>query len=130
WDEVEELVRSGLIEVESHTLSHARVHTAPRLAGFLTPALQSGYASLDVPLIHEDERDLSAGAAALGTPLLVSAPRTGESLRFFEEPRIRRRAVETVAAGGGEAFFGQPDWEKRLRRLVAGPIEGRWETAA
>ena len=106
WEEVEALARSGVFEFQSHTLTHARVHVAPRLAGFLRPESKRGYAAMDVPLVADGSRDLLAEEVPLGTPLLASAPRTSEALRFFEEPDVRAACrVAAVAAGGGEAFF-------------------------
>jgi len=128
WEEVDALARSGVFEFHSHTLSHARIHTAPRVAGFLAPWDRVGYHAMDVPLLHEAGRDLFAGDAPLGTPLLRSEPRTSEALRFFEDPEARRACVERVAAEGGPAFFQRKDWRRRLERLLDGrSIRGRYE---
>ncbi len=129
WQEVEALARSGLFDFQSHTLMHARIHTAPRVAGFLTPALRRGYDAMDVPLVEVDGCDRVAPDLPLGTPLLRSEPRTSESLRFYEDAAIRRACVEAVAEEG-EGFFARRDWQPRLRRLVERrPIAGRWESA-
>jgi peptidoglycan/xylan/chitin deacetylase (PgdA/CDA1 family) len=129
WEEVESLARSGAFEFESHTLTHARIHVAPVLAGFVTPESRRGYAAMDIPLVAEAGRDLLGEEVPLGTPLLRSAPRTSEELRFFEEPHFRRGCVEAVAEGGGENFFRQRGWKGRLRRRIArASIRGRYET--
>ena len=129
WEEVGTLARAGVFEFESHTLTHARIHVAPRLAGFVRPEMRRGYAAMDVPLVAEGPRDLLAEDVPLGTPILTSAPRTSEQLRFFEEPDLRSACVAAVAAGGGEDFFRNVDAEARLRRLFRGrPIRGRFET--
>ena len=129
WEEIDSLMRSGLFEFQSHTLTHARIHTAPRVTGFLTPELRHGYAAMDVPLMEVDGSDRLAHELPLGTPLLFSESRTSESLRFYEDADIRRACVETVAEEG-EGFFARGDWRARLQRLVARrPIGGREETA-
>lgn len=130
WEEVEALQRSGLFEFQSHTLSHARIHVAPRVVGFLTPELRRGYAAMDVPLLRgADGADRLAGQMPLGTPLLASQPRTSEELRFFEEAGLGRACVEAVAEGGGEGFFLRGDWRRILTRaLRATPVAGRIET--
>ena len=107
------------------------MHTAPEVVGFLTPEMRTGYAAMDVPLVAEEGVDLLAPDVPLGTPLLRSEPRTAEALRFFEEPAIRAECVRMVAGEGGEAFFAEPGWERRLWRLVRGRrVDGRVETAA
>jgi len=106
------------------------VHTAPRIAGFMNPALRTGYGPLDAPLIHENGRDLFAPDVPLGTPLLRDAPRLSEGTRFYEDSSLRRASVEYVAEHGGEHLFEQPDWEKRLQRVTARvALTGRLESA-
>jgi peptidoglycan/xylan/chitin deacetylase (PgdA/CDA1 family) len=129
WEEVEVLSGSGLFEFHSHSLTHARIHTGPHLVDFLTPPMREGYRSLDVPRIHEGGRDLPVERIPLGTPLLRSAPRLSEERRFYEDPAIRREAVERVAAEGGEGFFCKNGWRRTLRSLMAArPLRGRLET--
>jgi hypothetical protein len=126
---VEALSKTGLFDFQSHTLTHARVHTGPRLEGFVTPWSRRGYDAFDQPLVHEGGRDLLGEEAPLGTPLFRSAPRTSEALRFFEDPAVRGRCVGAVEKEG-ESFFRQPDWEKILRRRLSRQrVRGRVETS-
>jgi len=129
WEEVDALARTGRFDFQSHTLTHARVHAAPRVEGFATPASRRGYDAFDQPLVRDGERDLLGTDVPLGTPLLRSAPRVSEVVRFFEGEGIRRECARIVAEEGGEAFFARPGWEERLRRAVARQrVEGRFET--
>jgi peptidoglycan/xylan/chitin deacetylase (PgdA/CDA1 family) len=132
WEEIEAMARSGLWDFASHTLTHARIHVAPRVVDFLAPEARRGYRAMDVPLLLTDDGgDLLAEAAEPGTPLLASAPRTSEALRFREDPRFRRLFLARVAEAGGGAFFLRPDWRQDLRRLARGlPVPGRHETAS
>jgi peptidoglycan/xylan/chitin deacetylase (PgdA/CDA1 family) len=129
WEEVESLAATSRFDFQSHTLTHARVHTGLRVVGFATPSSRRGYEAFDQPLVRDGDRDLMGEEVPLGTPLLASSPRVSEAVRFFEEPEIRRACVETVAEEGGEAFFADPAWERRLRACVAGRrVGGRVET--
>jgi peptidoglycan/xylan/chitin deacetylase (PgdA/CDA1 family) len=131
WDEVRLLARSGLFDLESHSLTHARVHTEPILEGFVTPGVGSGYTAMDVPLIHDQGADQLAGEVPLGTPLLRAQPRTSEALRFYEDLAARKACVEEVRQGGGAEFFKAPGWRQRLRQIAGQtPTKGRLETAA
>lgn len=130
WEEVERLSRCGLFDLQSHSHSHARVHTSPYVVDFVTPEMRLGYRSLDVPLIHDGGRDLPVEEVPLGTPLLRSAPRLSEARRFYEDPASRRAAVDRVAAEGREAFFHKGGWRRRLHTLLdQAPLRGRLETA-
>jgi peptidoglycan/xylan/chitin deacetylase (PgdA/CDA1 family) len=131
WEQVESLAASGTFDFQSHTLHHARIHVAPRVAGFMTPWMRRGYAAFDVPLVERGGRDLLAENVPLGTPLLRSEPRTSEALRFHEDAAARQACIEAVAAAGGAAFFERPRWERELRRIAAGRTwSGRIESPA
>jgi peptidoglycan/xylan/chitin deacetylase (PgdA/CDA1 family) len=131
WEEVEALSRGGYLDFQSHSLLHARVHVGPQVAGFATPLNRRGYAAMDLPLILEAGRDLMGEEIPLGTPLLRSAPRLSESLRFHEEPYIRKACVQAVTEQGGEGFFVRKDWETILRKLTSrSHIRGRFESPA
>jgi peptidoglycan/xylan/chitin deacetylase (PgdA/CDA1 family) len=131
WAEIESLSESGLFEFQSHSLMHARVHTAPRLAGFMTPALRQGYAAFDVPLITTEGRDLLGGEVPLGTPLLASDSRLSEALRFYEDAGSRQPCTDLVASRGAEGFFVERNWEAQLRHLAARhPLSGQFEDVA
>ena len=131
WEQVESLSASGTFDFQSHTLNHSRIHVSHTVAGFMTPWTRHGYAAFDVPLVEAGGRDLLAEDVPLGTPLLRSEPRTSEALRFHEQPEPRQACIDAVAAGGGEAFFARPGWERDLRRIAAGrPWPGRLESPA
>jgi hypothetical protein len=131
WEEVAALAGSGVFDFQSHTLTHARVHTHAEIVDFLAPAQRHGYQAMDVPLLEVDGRDRLAGEAPLGTPLLRSAPRTAEVLRFHEDPGFRRACTDAVEQGGGEAFFRRPGWRQTLRRAAGSErVTGRLEAPA
>ncbi len=130
WEEIGSLSASDCFDFQSHSLSHARIHTAPYLSGFLAPQSRRGYGPLDVPLVRDGERDLLAADIPLGTPLLRSEPRLSEALRFYEDPRVRAACVKRVAEEG-EGFFDRRGWDRELRRLVGRTrLSGRFEAPA
>jgi len=129
WVEIEAMARSGFFDFQSHTLTHSRIHTRPEVVGFVAPGSRRGYDAFDTPLAEQDGRDLLGEDLPLGMPILRSASRTSEELRFFETPVIRSPCQVAVAEAGGEKFFERPEWEAELRRLVDGRrITGRLET--
>jgi peptidoglycan/xylan/chitin deacetylase (PgdA/CDA1 family) len=129
WAETLALSASGHFDFQSHSLMHARVHTAPRVAGFMTPELQGGYSAFDAPLVAQAGRDLAGRDIPLGTPLLAAESRLSEALRFYEDPGLRQACTDFVAGRGGDGFFLEKSWEAQLRRLIERrPLSGRYES--
>jgi peptidoglycan/xylan/chitin deacetylase (PgdA/CDA1 family) len=131
WEEIQALSARGVFDFQSHTLSHARVHTDARVVGFVTPPLRHGYDAFDLPLVASTGGDdLEPHDVPLGRPILQWAPRTSDALRFREEPGYGSVCIDAVARGGGERFFDRPRWQRELRALLASPPAGTRETAA
>lgn len=131
WEEIETLSARGVFDFQSHTLSHARIHTDARVVGFVTPPLRRGYDAFDLPLVGAPAGgDLPPGDVPLGRPILQWAPRTSDALRFREDPAYGRACIEAVANGGGERFFERPRWQRELRALAGDPPTGVHESEA
>jgi peptidoglycan/xylan/chitin deacetylase (PgdA/CDA1 family) len=131
WDEIQALAARHVFDFQSHTLTHARIHTDARVVGFVTPPLRRGYDAFDLPLVASPAGpDLPPDDVPLGRPILQWAPRTSEALRFHEDLDYGRACVDAVAAGGGERFFERPRWQHELRALLAAPPTGTRETPA
>ena len=129
WEEIRDLAARRVFDFQSHTLSHARIHTDARVVGFVTPPLRRGYDAFDLPLVASSGgADLPPEEVPLGRPILQWSPRTSEALRFREDPDYGRACVDSVAAGGGERFFDRPRWQRELRALLPAPPAGTRET--
>lgn len=131
WEEIRTLSDRGVFDFQSHTLSHARIHTDARVVGFVTPPLRHGYDAFDLPLVASAAGgDLPPEEVPLGRPILQWEARTSEALRFREQADYGRACVEAVAAAGGARFFERPRWQRELHALLAGPPSGTRETPA
>ena len=125
WSEIGELVAGGLVDVQSHTRSHARVFCDSAVTGFVTPGFDSE-PLLDRPLasvngsIHFVEPD------ALGTPLYFQRSRMSDARRFLPDTSTAERCRQHVARNGGARFFDRPTWRTELERLAQG--NGRFES--
>ena len=130
WEEVSALARVRSLRLrEPHPHPRAHPRRAASSPASSPRASRRGYAAMDVPLVAEGGRDLLAAEVPLGTPLLRSAPRTSEELRFFEEPGLPRApAWRPSPPAGGEAFFRRsrlgeaPADAWRRPRARAGPL--------
>jgi peptidoglycan/xylan/chitin deacetylase (PgdA/CDA1 family) len=128
WGEVRAMHESGVVEVQSHSLTHGVVFTADQLSGFCTP---NGPFPLSghVPLVSRlNSKEVPERYPALGTPLYDWGPALATSRRFIGSPRARERCVQLVEESGGEEFFRDERWENILSTVVDESEAGCWET--
>jgi hypothetical protein len=113
WPEVRACLESGLIDVQSHAHRHALVATSPQLVDFAHPQALARFDIYDWPM-----RDLDGveelGRPALGTPIYRAMPLLSASRRYVENAELTHACREFVLRNGGEEFFRQSDWRRRL----------------
>jgi hypothetical protein len=130
WDQLHEMDARGIIDVQSHTYSHALIWTSGRVVGFATPETVC-------PSVRWSEE---AGPAALfspplGWPILTWGPRFADHRRFLPEADGPQACANHVADHGGAAFFRSHGWQETLRRILGlengcNIVPGRYETDA
>jgi peptidoglycan/xylan/chitin deacetylase (PgdA/CDA1 family) len=128
WAELKRLHASGVIDVQSHTLSHAMIFCGSQVVAFVTP----DYARqplLARPMIDADDGPRFVTPGDLGAPLYAQRSRMSDAARYLDDREARRRCMEYVAKAGGAAFFSRPSFEHELH-AVAGRVNGRFESDA
>lgn len=127
WPELEAMQRSGVIDVQSHSHTHAMVFCGNRLEGFVAPGFE-GEDWLAQPFVGDEHQVRYLSPDDLGAPLFVRRSRFSDGLRFFDDPAARDRCLTHVRDHGGAEFFTDPGWSERLRQVLGAPA-GRMETA-
>jgi len=127
WPELKALAASGLVDVQSHTLTHASIFCSDRPIDFVTPAF-AAEPSLNRPLVSDEEGAGFLPPSALGAPLYVRRSRMSEARRFLVDPGVSDRLVSYVAERGGAAFFDGPRWRSELLAMLPSS-HGRFESA-
>lgn len=115
WDQLVQMDRSGVVEIESHTYYHDQVFASPKLVEFYHPGYNDSVLGMDVPWIDGDSgytNDLPWGA-----PIHTLAPRMKGMLRYNDDPRVRQACIRFVTLEGGEQFFTRPGWRKRIQHF-------------
>jgi hypothetical protein len=134
WDELQALHGSGVVDIQSHSLTHALVPVSARVDEFVHPGFAAGpFANSDLPLSLSDHPHRPARRLRLGAPVFQAASRLRGRPCFLETPELAQTLVDHVAARGGAAFFERPSWRRELVALLdAWPEErrGRFETPA
>jgi len=132
WRELQALHASGVVDIQSHSLTHALVPVSARIDDFVHPGFAaSTFANSDLPLAPTDDLRQPARRLRLGAPVLEAASRLCGRPRFLEAPEPAQALVDHVAAQGGAAFFERPSWRGELAEVLrAWPTErrGRLET--
>lgn len=116
WPELRAMHRSGVIDVQSHTCTHAMIFSDDRLGDFVTPA----YAQLPMlnrPMIGVNGAISFVEPDALGTPLYTGRSRMSDARRFLPDSGAAETCREHVARHGGAAFFARPGWRRELEAL-------------
>jgi hypothetical protein len=125
WPELRELQREGVLDIQTHTLSHSTVFAGSDVVGFVTPVFAAR------PLL--DRPELSNGTwlspDSLGAPLYLERSRMSDALRFYDDAGIREQCMRHVAAHGGPDFFQRPAWRSELLAIASrGHGQGETET--
>jgi len=130
WDEITQMHESGLVDFQSHTLTHQLMFTSPRIEGYFNPALARRLSPFQLPEWMAN----GLSRPAWGRPLYTAAPRMSAGRHYLEDAGLRRACEGYVAERGGAAFFERPAWRRELAtssrdfRRRHGDL-GRFETA-
>jgi hypothetical protein len=126
WPELCELHASGLMDIQSHTHSHAMIFSHDAVLGFVTPEF-AHEPLLERPLASANGGLQFVESSALGTPLHLRRSRMSDARRFVADTRVADRCRDHVARHGGRVFFDRPDWRQELLSL-SGSGAGAYES--
>jgi Polysaccharide deacetylase len=131
WKEIEEMHKSGTLDVQSHSMYHHSIPISGRLMDFVRPNIDLSFLNSDLaPLIRRDP-DNPSQQAAYGTPIYDWGSRFSATPAFYESPLVAVECRRYVEKHGGVDYFKLPDWRRRLRRIWAQArrkySEGRFE---
>jgi hypothetical protein len=119
WPELRAMHDSGVVDIQSHTRSHAMIFAGDEIAGFVTPSF-AREPLLNRPVAVLNDHVEPIAPDALGTPLYVRRSRMSDARRYFADPAVADRCRDRVARNGGPEFFSRPGWENELRGVAAG----------
>lgn len=118
WSEIREMHDSNLVDIQSHSMSHALVSISPEIVDFIHPEFDFGnYGNTHVPLYKANGE--YTRNAKLGHPVYRHAPLLGQVERFDDPPELRRECAEYVQNNGSSKFFDNSDWRTRLLEISA-----------
>ena len=136
WAEMREMEKSGVIDVQSHAMTHTWYFSGPRIADFHRPHDIAPYPWLlwnarpdrKPYYLSEDQQKL----LPWGYPILEHQ-KSLEARRFFPDQTAIHKITDFVAEHGGQEFFKTEEWRNRLNRFTEsqfanGKLPGRFES--
>ncbi len=122
WEEVREMERSGVIDIEPHSKFHRKIYASDKITDFNRPKDKLSAWSL----VKGDER--------LGTPDFERKPELANR-EFIADKQLRDMLAEYVVKNGYTEFFKKTNWKKELNEIVERYKKendtnaiGKWET--
>ena len=117
WRELIKMHQSGIVDIQSHSLTHSRINISPRVVDFINPLFETYFfGNVNIPISRNDCPEQPLRQSKLGKPIYESASRLSGSLRFLENPSIGVSLVHYVEKNGGNAFFSHFSWRRQLKR--------------
>jgi peptidoglycan/xylan/chitin deacetylase (PgdA/CDA1 family) len=133
WKEMREMEATGLMDVQSHSLSHTWYFQGPRIVDFWHPGAateESGPVWMLWNRFPESKPFYLTQAAECerripyGTPIYEH----GKALvtrRYYPDRALDQILPEFVDKRGGIRFFENPNWREELQRIATEPTSGR-----
>ena len=116
WEEIAAMHESGEIDLQAHTMYHHQVCVSPQVVDFMHPRFAKYFfGNINVPVYRENGELNYGRELPLGTPIYRSEPRFAGRLAYWDDEKLRQSCAEYVQQEGGESFFQQTDWRKKLR---------------
>ena len=113
WEEVREMDASGLVDFQSHSLTHSLVCRSPRIVDFVRPEIMSESNYLELA-------GCANGGAVLrlGEPMYETAPRLSDSPGLAVDGAVADECAGLVESRGGACFFRARGWRGELRNAA------------
>lgn len=133
WRQAREMQASGVIDFQSHSMTHSTVFTSDKIVDFLNP--RSFKNEHKIPVLKSTKSGEQRLRDLIGIPLYTVAPRLSGARRYYDDPRLRNVCREYVSGNGGTRFFSKRSWRRELEEVVVkhkseSEIEGRYESDA
>jgi len=138
WAEMREMEKSGLIDIQSHAMTHTWYFTGPKAIGFHSPheVAPDPWLFWNVRpdrkpfYLVEDQQEF----LPWGYPILENK-KSLLAKRFSPDKSAVNRITNFVAENGGRAFFREDSWYRTLNDFVLsvfddGEIPGQYESEA
>lgn len=123
WAELRMADETGILDVQSHSLTHTWYFTGPTIVDYYRPSSARSYPWMAwnarpdrKPFYLQEDQ---TAFVPWGTPVFEHE-KSLLARRFEPDPAATQAVIEAVDAGGGRAFFERADWRQQLDSIIAG----------
>jgi len=120
WAEMREMERTGVIDIQSHGLTHTWYFCSDEIIDFYHPNNSSYFwlawnarPKRKYLWMSEEQQNF----VPWGKPIYQYEKSLG-TRRYFQDKNLDERLTDYVKTRGDESFFTRPDWRKQLSQLV------------
>jgi peptidoglycan/xylan/chitin deacetylase (PgdA/CDA1 family) len=135
WREMEEMEKNGVMDIQSHTMTHTWHFTKDEIVDFHRPGgpypwlIWNRYPERKYAWLSENQEEL----LDFGAPI-YRYDRALQGTRYFEDEGVEKALIEFVRSEGGREFFKRSTWRETLRATASDALRssgsiGRFETA-
>jgi hypothetical protein len=118
WEELIVMERSGVFDIQSHSLTHSRIFTSPHLIDFINPWFDTYfYHNVNLPVYRDEPAEAPLRTLHFGRPVYASMSRLSGQRKVLENSQVVDQLEAYVRQHGGERFFERADWRGELEKL-------------
>jgi len=133
WPEMREMLKEGVMDIQSHTMTHALYFKNNTIVDFRHPGDPYTWMTWNnnpdkKPYLQADNDEL----ITYGEPIYDNG-KALEVKRYFPDQNLSKHLISYVKEMGGKEFFLSPDWKKRLSKIAkdykkSHELDDRYET--
>jgi len=130
WNQAAEMHASGVIDIQSHSLSHMSIFTSEEVIDFFRGPNKTS-PPWELPVVRRDGKDRQINLSDLGAPIFSYASRLSDSKRYFPDQNMEWACIDAVSQCRGKQVFDAKDWRPKLLKIIqqyrANNGSGRYE---
>ncbi len=119
WREMRDMEKSGVIDIQSHGMTHTWYFTGPEIIDFRHPGDPYVWMNWDKDIsrkhkyLTENQNDL----IELGAPV-YKHEKSLAARRYYPDRSLDETVIDCVKNNGGRAFFKNKSWREKLFRIT------------
>ena len=118
WPQIREMNRTGVIDIQSHSMFHHSIPISSCVVDFVRPGLNFSFLNGDFAPVREKESIQESGFVPFGYPIHDWGARMREAPAYMENTGVINTCIDYVASRGGEEFFRMPGGRRTLRAVL------------